>query len=94
MRRSGHGLALVGLGILVACGPSPEEVKELTEQQKAILGKITDMDKKLTDLAKAPAAAAPAAADDNRVFDLPVGGSPFRGSADAKVAIVEFSDFQ
>ena len=32
--------------------------------------------------------------DVNKVYDLPVGNSPVKGSKDATVAIVEFSDFQ
>jgi protein-disulfide isomerase len=90
-----HGLALAALVIVVACGPSPEDVSQLSQQQKEILAKLGEVDKKLDQLAKAPPAAArPQQAEADRVYDLPVGASPLRGAADAKVAIVEFSDFQ
>jgi len=46
--------------------------------------------------ARNPAPTKPAAApeDDNKVYTVPVGDSPFRGPASAKVTIVEFADFQ
>ncbi len=95
MSHTRHGLAVGVLALAVACGPSPEDVRELEQQQKEILTKLGDLDKKLDQLAKAPPAAArPQQADADRVYELPVGGSPVKGPANAKVAIVEFSDFQ
>jgi protein-disulfide isomerase len=90
-----EGIALAALAIMIACGPSPQDVSELTQQQKEILAKLGEVDKKLDQLAKAPPAAArPQQPDADTVYELPVGASPVRGAADAKVAIVEFSDFQ
>ncbi|MBH25314.1 MAG: thioredoxin [Myxococcales bacterium] len=44
---------------------------------------------------KAPAGAKRGAPpQDNKVYDVPVGNSPVKGNPNAKVAIVEFSDFQ
>jgi protein-disulfide isomerase len=36
----------------------------------------------------------PGAPDPNVVYKVPVGNSPYRGAKDAKVTIVEWSDFQ
>ncbi len=45
-----------------------------------------------------PAAPSPSRAsnkpDPNKVYQVAVGNAPFRGPVDAKVTIVEFSDFQ
>jgi len=83
---------LAGILSLAACGGSPQDIAELKESQRKILAKLDDLEKKLGQVGSR--AAAPPAADPNRVFDLPVGNSPFRGPADAPVVITEFSDFQ
>jgi protein-disulfide isomerase len=78
-----------------ACGPSADEVAELTATQGEIAAKLAALDTKLEALAKAPPPAPPAPAfDPNRVYELPVGESPVKGPAAAKVVIVEFADFQ
>jgi len=97
MRNMGHGLALAALAVLLACGPSPEEVAQLKSKQQDILGKLGDLDKKLDTLAaarQAPARPTQPQEDPNKVYELPVGNSPVHGPGGAKVAIVEFSDFQ
>jgi hypothetical protein len=42
MRNRGHGLGLglAALAVLMACGPSPEEVAELKNKQQDILGNL------------------------------------------------------
>ena len=98
MRHTAHALGVAALALLVACGPSPEEMRQLKSQQDEILSKLGDLDKKLdkVKVAQAPAARPPARphVDPNKVYKLPDGGSPVHGAADAKVAIVEFADFQ
>ena len=99
MRNGGHGLGLglAALAVLMACGPSPEEVAELKSKQQDILGKLGDLDKKLDQLAaarRAPARPTQPQENPNKVYELPVGTSPVKGPVGAKVAIVEFADFQ
>jgi len=97
MRHLGHGLGIGALAVLLACGPSADDVDQLKNQQKDILGKLGDLDKKLDQAAAARQQAAPAQRemeDPNKVYDLPVGTSPVKGPATAKVRIVEFADFQ
>jgi hypothetical protein len=99
MRHLEHGLGVALVAVLVACGPSPEDMVDIRSNQKQILNKLGDVDKQLTQVATAAAqrpAAPPAQPqeDPNKVYELPVGGSPVKGPANAKVAIVEFADFQ
>lgn len=95
MRHKGYGLGALAFAVLMACGPSPEEVDQIKSQQDAILSKIADLGTKLDKVASAPAAPArPTAPDANKVYKIPDGNSPIQGDPNAKVAIVEFADFQ
>jgi len=99
MRHLEHGLGITLVAVLVACGPSPEDMVDIRSNQKQIMNKLGELDKELTQVATAAAQRpapppAPPQQDPNKVYELPVGGSPFKGPADAKVAIVEFADFQ
>lgn len=90
---------------LSACTPPAEmrqveeKVENISAQQKEILAKLEELGKgQKTILAKAaapaPARAARPQEDPNKVYDIPVGNSYSKGPKDAKVTIVEFSDFQ
>jgi protein-disulfide isomerase len=81
------------LALLYACGPSTEDMQELRSQQKQILAKLGDLEKKLEQAGGRQAAARPQI-DPNKVYTIPVGNSPFKGPANAPVVITEFSDFQ
>jgi protein-disulfide isomerase len=95
MSRSGYGVAAAALASLVACGSSADTVAELKNAQAEIDVKLLTVERTLDRLAKAsPPSAAPPAFDPAKVYDLPVGASPVKGSATAKVVIVEFADFQ
>jgi len=95
MSGRGHLIAAAALAFLVACGPSTGKIAELKSTQTEIDAKLATVDKKLDELAKAPAPAAPPPAfDPDKIYDLPVDSSPAKGSATAKVLVVEFADFQ
>ena len=81
-------------GVLAGCGPSPADVEEIKKGQKEILAKLDALDKAVQQVKAAPAAAARPQVDPNKVYPLAVGDSPSKGASDAKVTIVEFSDYQ
>ena len=85
---------------LVACSmgtDSGEGLKELQAGQKAILERMekieTGQKQLLASLQKKPSPKRPSI-DYNKVYDIKIGKSPVRGAKDAKVTLVEFSDFQ
>ena len=98
MRNLLLGLMAVGLAIgNVACQPGGEQLKQIAEQQEELLKEIKAVKADVKRLAARPtAAAAPKRPqeDPNKVYKINLGDSPFLGKADAKVAIVEWSDFQ
>jgi len=73
-----------------------DELEELREGQKAILERVEKIEKAQKELLtswqqrfqKRPTI------DYNKVYDIEIGKSPVRGAKDAKVTLVEFSDFQ
>ncbi|HUI24846.1 MAG TPA: thioredoxin domain-containing protein [Candidatus Kryptonia bacterium] len=85
---------LGALAIVAACGPKSEDVQEIRNQQKLILAKLSDLEKKLDQVGARPPAAGRPEVDPNKVYDIPLGNSAFKGPADAPVVITEFSDFQ
>jgi protein-disulfide isomerase len=88
-------IALVVLaGVLAGCGPSPADVEDIKKGQKEILAKLETLEKAVAQVKAAPAAQARPQIDPNKVYSLNVGDSPTRGPKDAKITIVEFSDYQ
>jgi protein-disulfide isomerase len=90
------GIVVLSLGLLIAgCGGSPAEIEQLKKGQKDILDKLAALDKTVQQIKTAPAAApGRPQIDPNKVYNIPTGGSPARGAENAKVTVVEFSDYQ
>jgi len=84
--------AVVVAAVVVACEP---DVEDLKRGDKEILAKI---DQVAASLKKATAGGDQPAGDKepdpNKVYDIAIDTSPVRGPRDARVTIVEFSDFQ
>ena len=106
MKRIALGLSLalaLTIGLSAGCADPSEvsdikaKVEEMQAQQKDILAKLDGLtagQKKIIQ-ARAPAAARPSRPPvDNKVYDVPVGNSYYKGAKDGSVTIVEFSDFQ
>lgn len=83
------GMAL-GLTGLAGCD-SAKDIAELKEGQKTILAKLDAIDKAMQQRAPAAPVQSP---DPNKVYTIPLGSSAVRGPREAKVTLVEFSDFQ
>jgi protein-disulfide isomerase len=82
-------LALLGLA---SCGP----VSEIRATQKEILARLDAQDKTLQSILQKVQASGGGRPqlDPNKVYSIAPGRSPIRGPKDARVTLVEFSDFQ
>lgn len=74
----------------------PDGLKELREGQKAILERIEKIEKTQKEMLASLQKRSPKrpTVDYNKIYDIKVGQSPVRGAKDAKVTLIEFSDFQ
>jgi protein-disulfide isomerase len=89
-------ISLALIVVLASCGGNPADIEELKKGQKEILDKLAALDKNVQQIKTAPPAAAPQRpqVDPNKVYNIPLANSPARGPDNAKVTIVEFSDYQ
>ena len=82
---------IVGLLGWLGCNPPGasdlKAIKELQENQKKILQRLDKIDKMIAGRQRPQV-------DYNKVYDIKLEDSYFRGPKDAKVTLVEFSDFQ
>jgi len=86
-------------GTLLAITPvavSADETDDVRETQKKILERLDAQDKVLQQILQKVQTmpAGRPAVDPNKVYELPIADSPIKGPKDAKVVLVEFSDFQ
>ncbi len=82
-----------------ACGGQPgseKELRELKEGQKQLLEKVEALEKTQKRLMENLERILPKRAfiDYNKVYDIKIGHSPVRGAENAKVTLIEFSDYQ
>jgi protein-disulfide isomerase len=82
------------LALLAGCGANSEDMKKLEDSQRQILAKLTDLEKKVEQISGRPAPVQRPQIDPNKVYNIPVGDSPFKGPAKAPVVLTEFGDFQ
>src|SRR5881296_1513621 len=88
-------IVVLTLGSISAFGQSTQSddfkkaIDSLNDTQKAILKELQDIKSLLAN----PPAARPAA-DALPTTPMDIGTEPFKGAANAKVAVIEFSDFQ
>ncbi len=93
-------------GLLISCNTTnnsglEQAINEMKDGQQVILKKIATLEKTINNLALAnknkPAdnkKQPPPQADPNKVYNIPIGDSFSKGSDNAAVTIIEWSDFQ
>ena len=93
-------------GLLISCNSTnnsglEQAINEIKDSQQVILKKIATLEKTINNLALAnknkPAdnkKQQPPQADPNKVYNIPIGDSFSKGSDNAAVTIIEWSDFQ
>lgn len=94
---AGAALTLSACADPQAVGDIKASVERMEAQQKDIVTKLEGLEKSNKELATKVAsggAAKPAGPDPNKKYDIKIGNSFAKGPADAKVTIVEWSDFQ
>jgi protein-disulfide isomerase len=90
----------LGAAVLVAlvtpCGAS--DLSEIKETQQKILERLDRQDAVLKDiqtkLQQLPSGGGRPQIDPNKIYQIPLGDSTIRGPKDARVTLIEFSDFQ
>jgi len=95
MRTASTVALLVVVAALVGCdGGSRADLDEIKKGQKDLLAKLDNVEKVVQQMKAAPAAPARPQVDPNKVYNIPLTDAQVKGPKDAKVTIVEFSDFQ
>jgi protein-disulfide isomerase len=94
MRLTTIAPALLAVSCMIAACGGTAEMEEVKKGQRDILAKLESLEKSVSQIRTPPAAAGRPQVDPNKVYNIPVGDTVVRGPKDAKVTIVEFSDFQ
>ncbi len=87
-------LSLILLAFVLAGCASEKKPVEIDGTQKEILAKLETIEQNQNKMLKFFERRRPPQENPNKVYDIPLGNSPIKGSMSAKVTIVEFSDFQ
>ncbi len=87
-------LSLILLAFVLAGCASEKKLGEIDGTQKEILAKLETIEQNQNKMLKFFERRRPPQENPNKVYDIPLGNSPIKGSMSAKVTIVEFSDFQ
>lgn len=90
---------LAALAALGGAGPARgSELSDIQETQKKILERLDAQEKILQSIQQRvntmQAGGGRPQIDPNKVYNIPIGQSAVKGPKDAKVALLEFSDFQ
>lgn len=90
------GFPLLALVLAGATLAPAAELDDVRATQAKILERLDAQDKVLQQILKRLESmpAARPAVDPNRVYEIPIAGSAVKGAKDARVTLVEFSDFQ
>lgn len=88
--------ACLALGVAAqpGCGGDSQDMVELREQQRQILAKLDSIEQRIAQPPPERARRPAPGPDPEKAHEIPVGGSPTKGSESAPVTIVEFSDYQ
>ena len=95
-------VAVVGLGCQGGAGSFAkvqEALSEIKDNQQSILARLDQLEEKIGTAPQRPArpdaqAARPGQPDPAKTYKVPLGEAQTKGPADAKVTIVEWSDYQ
>ena len=84
---------------VAGCDPKGADLEEVKKDQREIFFKLGSLDKAIQQVGTQPAAPAAAGAEPRKdypkkAYTIPLAESPVKGPSDARVTIVEFSDFQ
>src|SRR6185295_6832556 len=85
---------VLALITVTGCGRGSDKLDEIKQDQREILFRLGTLTKEIEQAAARAPAAADAESPQPKALDIVVGDSPVKGPHDARVTIVEFSDFQ
>lgn len=87
-------MIILSIGLLLAGCADREQLNRIERNQTDIISKLKSVEEKIDNMPKVAAAPQRPTIDYNKVHNLPIGTSPIKGKKDAKVTVVEFSDYQ